>query len=151
MVVNDGLGALPVNPVHRGQKAPEVTDWRGAVNQTPKGAEAVAHMVRPGDEGAKVGFRKREQQTSNGSQERGADSQKGPREELTRVTERLNKVVDALDVAVRFEIHDETGRIVVKVVDRETGDVVRQIPPEQMLKISAEMEKLVGLLVDERV
>jgi flagellar protein FlaG len=38
----------------------------------------------------------------------------------------------------------------VKVVDSETGEVIREIPPEKLLDMFANMLELAGLIIDER-
>lgn len=147
---NDGLGIAPLNPLEKAQRPPEVTDWRGAVSATPQQVAVASTRVARGEQGARSDFRKDDE---GKSPERGDARMRGAevREDVVKAAEKLNKAVDAFDVQVRFEVHEETGRTVVKVVDRSTGELIRQIPPEQILKISAEIQKLVGLLVDEKV
>lgn len=147
---NDGLGIAPVNPLEKSQRPPEVTDWKGSVSATPQQAAVASTRVSQGEQGARSDFRRNGEEKDPGSG--GARIPGGERsEDVVKSAEKLNKAVDAFGVQVRFEVHEETGRMVVKVVDRASGELIRQIPPEQILKISAEMEKLVGLLVDEKV
>lgn len=49
--------------------------------------------------------------------------------------------------SVQFE-NNESGALVVKVVDRETNEVIRQIPPEDLLELSKHLQELTGNLVD---
>ncbi|MFY9451866.1 MAG: flagellar protein FlaG [Bacillota bacterium] len=37
------------------------------------------------------------------------------------------------------------------MVDRSTGEVIKQIPPEDMLKIAAKFQEFIGLIFDEKV
>ncbi|HHY78507.1 MAG TPA: flagellar protein FlaG, partial [Clostridiales bacterium] len=52
----------------------------------------------------------------------------------------------------RFEysIHEATKQIMVKVIDKETDEVIREIPPEKILNMVAKMWEIAGLIVDER-
>lgn len=50
--------------------------------------------------------------------------------------------------SVRFENSDEFNELVVKVVNTETGDVIRQVPAEEVLGMKASLEELRGQLVD---
>ncbi len=50
-----------------------------------------------------------------------------------------------------FSIDRETNMIIVKIKDKETGEIIRQIPPEVVLKIAKSIEEFLGLLLDERV
>ena len=51
----------------------------------------------------------------------------------------------------KFGIHEKTNRIVIKLVDRETQEVIKEIPPEKTLDLLAKRMELVGVLVDERM
>lgn len=51
---------------------------------------------------------------------------------------------------LQFDIHEDTGRTMVRVVDRETDEVIREIPPEEVLDVVARINEMLGLLVDER-
>jgi len=46
-------------------------------------------------------------------------------------------------------LDDKTGKTVIKVIDRETVDTIQQIPPEEALKLSANMQEMIGLLFDK--
>jgi len=50
--------------------------------------------------------------------------------------------------SVRFENDHETGEVIVKVVDRETDEVTRQIPSEELLELTKRLEDLRGNFVD---
>ncbi|MCK9512764.1 MAG: flagellar protein FlaG [Pigmentiphaga sp.] len=64
---------------------------------------------------------------------------------LAQALRELNQRLHAWSTNLRFEIDDETSRVVVQVVDSETGDVVRQIPSEEVLQMSKMLGKLQGL------
>ena len=79
---------------------------------------------------------------------------------LNEKIENDNKLNDSLDIAdklakafnkaIKFQIHDETEKLVVEIVDRETGNVIKQIPPEEMLRIAESVQEFLGLVVDEK-
>ena len=50
--------------------------------------------------------------------------------------------------SVRFERDTGSDRLVVKITDRETDEVIRQIPSEELLELSRHLEELRGNLVD---
>lgn len=64
---------------------------------------------------------------------------------LAQALRELNQRLHAWSTNLRFEIDDETSRVVVQVVDSETGDVVRQIPSEEVMQMSRMLGKLQGL------
>jgi flagellar protein FlaG len=63
------------------------------------------------------------------------------------------KIEDILKVTYRhleYNYHEKSGEYFVKVIDDETKDVIREVPPEKILDIVASMKEIVGLLFDER-
>jgi flagellar protein FlaG len=54
---------------------------------------------------------------------------------------------ETADVELNFH-KDESGKMVVRVLDRSTGKVVRQIPPENLVKVRDKLEELRGILFD---
>ncbi len=64
---------------------------------------------------------------------------------------RLNETLRTFDKRLRFRIHESTERLIVRVVDAETEEVLREIPPEEVLKLAAHIEEMVGLIIDERI
>lgn len=49
-----------------------------------------------------------------------------------------------------FSYHEETKRVSIKVIDEETEEVIREIPPEETLEMLSKMWELAGLMVDEK-
>jgi flagellar protein FlaG len=59
------------------------------------------------------------------------------------------QVLDDL-IQLVFEHDDNTGRMVARVKNSTTGEVLRQIPPEEMLKLARLIDKYLGLFVDRQ-
>lgn len=55
-----------------------------------------------------------------------------------------NSILQATNRNLEFQVDDSTKKIVVKIVDSKTGDVVRQIPSEEMLDFIKRMQELEG-------
>lgn len=51
---------------------------------------------------------------------------------------------------VQFGVHEATNRITIKIVDRDTKKVIRELPPEKTLDMIAKAWELAGILVDEK-
>ncbi len=66
-------------------------------------------------------------------------------ETLSQALRELNQRLHAWSTNLRFQLDDETSRVVVQVVDAETGDVVRQIPSEEVVQMSKMLGKLQDL------
>lgn len=65
--------------------------------------------------------------------------------------DKLNRVMLTVNPRFEFRIHEETNRIMVRVWDKDTEELIREIPPEQILDIVASIEEMVGLLIDKRL
>jgi flagellar protein FlaG len=63
----------------------------------------------------------------------------------------INKVMAGLSISVQFKIDPEYKELIVKVVDQETGKLIRQIPTEDVVKVSKAMDNLKGLLFAQSV
>ena len=72
------------------------------------------------------------------------------RDELQRAIEQTNQMIFKDDNRFEFKIHERTGRIMVKLINNETDEIVKEIPPEKILDLVASIWDLVGILVDER-
>ena len=72
------------------------------------------------------------------------------REDAQRIVQELQRKLDPLATRLNFSVDEETGSFVVKVIDNETGDIIKQIPPEEMLNLRASLAELVGVLFDEK-
>ena len=73
------------------------------------------------------------------------------KQELEEKIEDMNKITETLEENLSFKLHDETDRIMVQVVNVKTNEVVKEMPPEEMLDLAAKIHKMVGLLIDEKV
>ena len=72
-----------------------------------------------------------------------------PESELLESVDNANEIGQLLKRKLNFTIDKETDNVIVKVMDEETGEVVRQLPAEEMLRISAHLKKL--LTMNEQV
>ncbi len=54
------------------------------------------------------------------------------------------------NVELKFNKDDETGQTYVKIVDKETGEVIREIPPEEVRKLAEKLDEMVGILLDKK-
>lgn len=71
-------------------------------------------------------------------------------QELQEAVDSMNDFVSSLSNTLNFSIDKETGRTVVKVIDRATDEVIKQIPSEEMLAIAKAIDKLKGLLIQQK-
>jgi flagellar protein FlaG len=70
--------------------------------------------------------------------------------ELEEAVKRLSEAIDQTPTATKITVDKELDRFIVQVTDKQTGEVVREIPGEAILKIARNIENLKGLLYDSR-
>lgn len=76
--------------------------------------------------------------------------QNDERKRLEEELEKLNQAADLFNKKIRFEIHEDTNRIMVQILHAETGDILSELPPKKILDLLASMEEMIGVLVDKR-
>ncbi len=64
--------------------------------------------------------------------------------------ERANKAISVTRTQMEFSIHEKTKEIMVKVINSDTKEVIREIPQEKILDMVAKMWEMAGILIDER-
>ena len=92
-----------------------------------------------------------EKQDSRSGQEggqNGAAEQQASSDQVKKAVEKLNKNMSNSEAI--FGIHDATNRVTIKIVDKETKEVLKEIPPEKSLDMIAKAWELAGILVDEK-
>ena len=72
-------------------------------------------------------------------------------DEAEAVVDTLNEYTNVLQTKLGFSINKEVEKIVVTVRNKETDEIIRQIPAEELLLIQEKMEELTGLLLNKKV
>lgn len=62
----------------------------------------------------------------------------------------VNEINQKTNTEAVFGFHDATNRITIKIIDKESKEVVREYPPEETLDMIAKVWELAGILVDEK-
>jgi len=71
--------------------------------------------------------------------------------ELIEAIERANDTLKGVNTSFKFSIHEKTREIMVQIINSETNEVVREIPPEKVLDMVARMWELAGIIVDRHI
>ncbi|NQU43447.1 flagellar protein FlaG [bacterium] len=69
-------------------------------------------------------------------------------EELAKKIREIVEEIQQKTTSVRFDIDEVDGEILVKVVNRESGELVRQIPPEDVLNLREKLTRLTGVFFE---
>ena len=65
------------------------------------------------------------------------------REEAEELAKEGNRLLKAAHTSVQFSIDEASQRLIIRVVDTATGELIRQYPPEEMLAVSARLKEIV--------
>ena len=78
--------------------------------------------------------------------------QKQPsQEQIRKAVDDVNKkMITNQNSELQFGIHEGTHRVTIKVIDRQTKKVIKELPPEKTLDMIAKAWELAGIMVDER-
>ena len=71
-------------------------------------------------------------------------------EQIKSEISKANSRLKSHNTKCEFGYHQETNRVTIKIMDKETSEVIREVPPEQTLEMIQKMWELAGLLIDER-
>ncbi|MGC5774361.1 MULTISPECIES: flagellar protein FlaG [Paenibacillus] len=72
-------------------------------------------------------------------------------EQLIKSIERAVKSLQGPQTTLEISIHEKTHDIMVKVMNKDTGELIREVPPEKTLDLVAKMMEIAGILVDEKI
>lgn len=71
-------------------------------------------------------------------------------QQLEQAARRIEKFVQPISSDLQFSVDEASGSQVVRVIDRATQQVIRQMPSEEMLAIASALDRLQGLLVRQQ-
>jgi len=68
---------------------------------------------------------------------------------LDDMVSELNNLVRELHRELQFSVDDKSGETIIKVVDRETDEVVRQIPSEEVVRLRQRLQEAAGTIFQD--
>lgn len=71
-------------------------------------------------------------------------------EQIRQAVQKIQGVVDNLAHNLRFSIDEDTGKTIIKVMDARTDEVIRQFPTEEAIEIARTLDKVQGLLFNDK-
>lgn len=94
--------------------------------------------------------RVQQQKHQGRSQQSAIEIDKNLLQEVEEAVRKLNNTAEAMNLDLRFTVHEDSDRWMVQVVDIQEDEIVREIPPEKVLNVVAQIQSLIGVLLDER-
>lgn len=90
-----------------------------------------------------MGFHRSEQSSGN-------DGSPIGREELRQMVEQMQDQLDSMNVSLQYSFYGADGeKVAVQVVNRVTGQVIREIPSKEMQVLQTKMSELVGMIFND--
>ena len=92
---------------------------------------------------------------TEGNNENNANTGTNSEEQRQAANEKVKKAVEQLNKNMPnseaiFGIHDETNRVTIKIVDKDTKETIKEYQPEKTLDMIAKVWEMAGILVDEK-
>ena len=78
------------------------------------------------------------------------DQTKLSQEELKELSKALNHFLSLFNLETKLVYNKDVGQIVVQVIDKRTNEVIKQIPPEELLEVAKKIHDFVGLLLEKK-
>ena len=73
-----------------------------------------------------------------------------PTTDADKQSDMIAKLLQVDNPSLQFSLDQTSGKMIVKVTDKKTGELLRQIPSEDMLKIAESLDQLRGLFINEK-
>jgi flagellar protein FlaG len=70
---------------------------------------------------------------------------------IESVTRQIDSFLRSMNKSLQFRLDESTGRMIVSICDSETGEVIRQVPGEEALRIAQDLENRLTGMLDEKV
>ena len=83
-------------------------------------------------------------------QDNGQKDTEASAKQIINAISRANNKLKMHKTRCEFSYHEETRRVSIKVLDKDTEEVIREIPPEESLEMIEKMWELAGILIDEK-
>lgn len=134
----DSIKSIPDQP-QTGPKPVRPSSVSQSLGDIPSSVSNLNSTYAPQDRSVK---------TEEGEALNGAKPKPDPRQ-VEDAVKNINDFFQVVQRTLQFSLDKDSGQMVVKVKDVKTDEVIRQMPPEYMLKLAEEMDKIKGLLFEE--
>lgn len=85
---------------------------------------------------------------ADGGADPGTQQQAAQNAQIKKAVEDINRRANNSEAV--FGVHEKTNRVTIKIVDKQTKEVIREFPPEETLDMIAKVWEMAGLMVDEK-
>jgi flagellar protein FlaG len=117
---------------------------QGRMNQLPgqnKNQQSAVNLIQPGENEALKQAAVQAEKKQNAV----------TKEEMDRFIRKVLKDASLFNRGLKYSISRETNEVIVKVVDKSTNKVIKEIPPEALQRLQKSLKEQLGLLIDEKI
>lgn len=90
-------------------------------------------------------------QQSQNEQDNNTENQPLEREQLEKVAQQLQDFMGEMNRSLQFQVDQDSGRDVIKVLDKNSGELIKQYPSEEVLSLVSKLSETAGILIDQTV
>ncbi len=150
MAILNLAGNFQPSSVNNGRELP-----RADLGRAPSASKSLAEntVASPVKESNKT-----DTQNTNKVEVSGQETTKVNQQEVKNQIEELQQFNQSIDRSLQFKVDDELGVTIVRVIDKETDELIRQFPPEELINLSRRLKELneqdsgnSGVLLQEKV
>lgn len=109
---------------------------------------AMADSAAPKIDASTLAVAKSSESNTKGEDNEERENTESENEAIKRMVDNINK--NMKDGEAVFGIHEGTNRVTIKIVDKNTKKVIKELPPERTLDMIAKVWEMAGILVDEK-
>ena len=117
----------------------------GPKSEAVSAAEGIAAVKRASEQAVRVSDSLASQKT------RASEEIQAVQAKLDEIVSHLNVKMEVRDKSLNFSVDEVSNRVMVTVTDKVSGEVVRQVPSEAILKVAHNIEALKGVLFDQNI
>ncbi|WP_243114073.1 flagellar protein FlaG [Butyrivibrio sp. XB500-5] len=128
------------------QSQSEIAEYEanGAVQGMDLKVEAADNSAGSNNESAAQNFAQNQSKRAETEEQIQADNAK-IKKAISEMTKKVRSNAEAV-----FGIHEKTNRVTIKMVDKETKEVIKEFPPDETLDMIARIWEVAGIMVDEK-
>lgn len=120
------------------------------------GSNSFSPKVIPLKPPASAGDQKTLEKTFPPEEQSAQAVQETEKENNGQVTEKmlseLERDIETIhSIGLQFSKHDESGRTMIRVMDKQSHELIREIPAEEVLNLAAKIDEMIGILFDKKV
>ena len=96
----------------------------------------------------------REEKDSSSSEKKRDENEQAvtlEKEDVVAIASTIDSYLKSIQTDLEIDVHEDSGRVMAKIIRKDSGELIKEIPPEKLLDVAAKMKEIVGVLFDANV